>query len=174
MPTRRQFIQVGIAGAALLAAARFLDRSLAAPSNPYRVLDEGTAGMVAALIPVVLAGSLPSEEAARARASREVTESFDRAVSGLCPAVQEEIGQLFSFLSFAPTRLAFAGLWAPLEESTPEEIKAFLARWRSSRFDLQRVSYQALTQLIQASWYDNPASWAAIHYPGPPALGEAR
>jgi hypothetical protein len=44
-------------------------------------------------------------------------------------------------------------------------------RWRDSRFELQRASYRALTQLIQAAWYGNSASWAAIGYPGPPAVG---
>ena len=48
---------------------------------------------------------------------------------------------------------------------------AFLTRWRHSRFEIQRAGYQALSQLIQASWYDNPASWATIGYPGPPKLG---
>jgi hypothetical protein len=168
--TRRQFIKVGIAGAAVLAAARLLDSPRAAPAAAYRVLDELQARMIAVLVPVILAGSLPVEEAARAKATREVVESFDRAMSGLAPAVQDEIMQLFSFITFAPTRIAFAGLWAPLEDSSPEEIKAFLSRWRVSRFELQRVSYQALTQLIQASWYDNPEAWAAIHYPGPPPL----
>jgi hypothetical protein len=168
--TRRQFIKVGIAGAAVLAAARMLDRPRAAPAATYRVLDEQSIAMVAALIPVVLAGSLPAEEGARANAARDVLAAFDRAVAGLGPAVQAEIGQLFSFMSFAPTRLAFAGLWTPVEEATPDQLKAFLTRWRHSRFELQRVSYQALTQLIQASWYDNPASWTAIGYPGPRAL----
>ena len=168
--TRRQFIKVGFAGAALFAAARYLDRPLAAPAARYRVLDEDSARIVGALVPVVLAGSLPEEAGARARTQREVVEAFDRAVSGLSLAIQDELVQLFSFLSFAPTRLAFAGLWAPIEDSTPDELKAFLLRWRTSRFDLQRQSYQALTQLIQASWYDNPAAWSVIGYPGPPPL----
>jgi hypothetical protein len=168
--TRRQLIKVGFAGAALLATARLMGPARAAPATTYRVLDETSAQMIAALVPVVLAGSLPAEEAARAGAIRDVVAAFDRAVAGLAPAVQAEIGELFSFMSFAPTRLAFAGLWAPLEESKPEELEAFLKRWRYSRFELQRVSYQALTQLIQASWYDNPAAWTAIHYPGPPAV----
>ncbi len=170
MLTRRQFIKVGLGGAFVLAAARFLEGPLAAPANGYRVLDDEAARMLTAVVPAVLAGALPEEAAARARAVRETVEAFDRAVSGLTPSVQEEVAQLFSFLAFAPTRVAFAGLWAPVEESTPEELKTFLARWRSSRFDLQRVSYHALTQLIQASWYGNSASWETIGYPGPPSL----
>jgi hypothetical protein len=168
--TRRRFIKVGIAGAALFAAARYLDRPLAAPANGYRVLDENSAAIVRALIPVVLAGSIPREEIARVRAVSETLAAFDRAVSGLAPAVQDELTQLFSFLNFTPSRVAFAGLLTPIDEAPPGDIKAFLTRWRHGRFDLQRQSYEALTQLIQASWYDNPASWKAIGYPGPPVL----
>lgn len=170
MPTRRQFIKVGLAGAAVLAAARLFDRSLAAPTASFRVLDAESAATVAALVPVVLAGALPAQPAARARSVRETVEAFDRAVAGLAPAVQKEIGQLFSLLAFAPARLIFTGLWSPLHASSAGDIKALLGRWRASAFDLQRQSYQALTQLIQAAWYDNPAAWAAIGYPGPPPL----
>jgi hypothetical protein len=170
LPTRRQVIKVGLLGAAVLAGARYLGRPLAAPAGGRRALDKRDAAIVTALIPVVLDGSLPAEGEARVLALREVLEGFERAVSGLAPAIQDEVGELFGVLRFAPTRLAFTGLWSPIEQSTSEEIVAFLARWRASRFEIQRAGYQALTQLIQASWYDNPASWAAIGYPGPPAL----
>ncbi len=170
MPTRRQFIKVGIAGAAVLATVRWLDRSEAAPTANHRFLDSGSVVMTAALVPVVLAGSLPEESAARAQAIREVVDAFDRAVSGLSPLVQKEVDQLFSVFRYTPTRFAFTGLWAPIEEAPAAEVAAFLTRWRHSRFEIQRAGYQALTQLIQASWYDNPSSWAAIGYPGPPRL----
>lgn len=170
LPTRRQFIKVGIAGAAVLAATRWFEGSQTATATGFRVLDAGTAAVMSAFVPVVLAGSIPEESQARARAIREVVEAFDRAVAGLSPAVQQEIDQLFSVLRFAPVRIVLTGLWEPVESSSPEEIAAFLTRWRHSRFGIQRAGYQALTQLVQASWYDNPASWAAIGYPGPPAL----
>ena len=170
MPTRRQFIKVGIAGAAVFATVRWLDKPQAAPATHHRFLDVAGVVMVAALVPVVLDGSLPEETEPRARAIREVVEAFDRAVSGLAPAVQREVDQLFSVLRFPPSRLAFTGLWSPVEESSAEEIAAFLTRWRHSRFEIQRAGYQALTQLIQAAWYDNPTSWAAIGYPGPPKV----
>ncbi len=124
-----------------------------------------------ALVPVVLAGALPADESARRAAVTDVVAAFDRAVAGLSIPVQQEIGQLFSFLHTPPLRLAFGGLWQPLEESTTAQISEFLLRWRDSRFDLQRASYRALTQLIQAAWYGNSASWRAIGYAGPPALG---
>ena len=170
MTTRRQFLKVGLASAGLLAAVRFLDRAEAAPAPNHRVLDATAVVTVAALVPIVLDGSLPEEPEARARAIRETVDGFDRAVSGLSLAVQKEVDQLFGVLRFAPTRLAFTGLWTSIEESPPEEVAAFLTRWRHSRFEIQRAGYQALTQLILAAWYDNPVSWSVIGYPGPPKL----
>jgi len=126
--------------------------------------------MVRALAPVVLAQALPSDAAARDRALAAIAASFDRGVSGLAPTAQKEIADLFAFLDFAPTRLAFAGLWSPVADSPPEALAAFLARWRDSRYELQQASYQAITQLIHASWYDMPESWGGIAYPGPPPL----
>src|SRR6185503_15015261 len=96
LPTRRQFIQVGLAGAALLATARLIDRSEAAPAPNHRFLDATGIVTIAALVPVVLDGALPEEPEARARAIREVVEAFDRAVSGLSEGVQREVDQLFS------------------------------------------------------------------------------
>lgn len=171
MPTRRQFIQVGIAGGVLFAAARWLDRPAAVAAAPgYQFLDPQTAAVTAALVPVVLAGALPTEAVARTRAIEETTSAFDRAVAGLSPSVRKEVDELFSLLRFAPARLMFTGLWEPVEESSPEDIAAFLNKWRRSRFEIQRAGYQAVTQLLQAAWYGNPASWAAIGYPGAPNL----
>ena len=164
MLSRRRFLQVGLAGSAVLAATRFLERPAAAAPD-----SEGDP-VVRALVPVVLAGALPEEPVLRARMVQETVEAFARAVGGLSPAVRDEIDQLLGTLRFGPTRFALTGLWAPLEESPPAQIAVFLASWRESRFDLLRAGYQALTQLIQASWYDNPHAWAAIGYPGPPAL----
>ncbi len=170
MASRRRFIQAGAAGVALLALARWIDGPRAATPTNRRFLDARGVKSVTALVPVVLAGALPADEAARRTAIAEVVAAFDRAVAGLSIPVQQEIGELFSFLHTAPLRVAFAGLWAPLEDSTPAQVGEFLLRWRDSRFELQRASYRALTQLIQAAWYGNQSSWAAIGYPGPPAI----
>ena len=171
MPTRRQFLQVGLAGGAVLAAAGWIAH-LSRETHPAGpALDEPTKSIVAALVPVILAGQLPDEPEERRSASREVVEAFGRAVSGLAPAVQKEIRQLFSLLGSAPMRVALAGVWATWDEASPDDVSRFLDRWRTSRFDLFRAGYQALTRLVQASWYGNPSSWARVGYPGPPSLG---
>ena len=165
---------MGLAGAAILVAARLLDRPSLPPGASFRVLDARGAGLVEALVPAVLADMLPLQAEERASAIREVVEAFDRAVSGLSPAVQKEIDGLLSVLRYAPTRIALAGVWSSWEAASPEAVAAFLARWRESRFALQRAGYQAITQLLQAAWYGNPRSWPAIGYPGPPALPGVR
>ena len=169
MPSRRQFLRVGVASAAILAAARWLDQPHAAAAPAYRFLDARSAAVVAALVPVIVT-TLPAEAATRAHACEEIVAAFDRAVSGLSPAVQKEVEELFSILRFAPARLMFTGLWSSFEEAAPEDIAAFLTRWRFSSFDIQRAGYQALNQLILAAWYGNSASWTAIGYPGAPAI----
>ncbi|MBL0140933.1 MAG: twin-arginine translocation signal domain-containing protein [Betaproteobacteria bacterium] len=171
MPTRRQFLKVSIAAGAVLAGAGWLAwHRGSAPFGSYQWLDERSASITAALVPAVLEGALPTGEPARREAVRETIEAFDRAVSGLSPAVQKEIAQLFSLLGLAAGRFIVAGVRSPWAEATGEEVTAFLKRWRTSRFGLLRAGYQALTQLIIAAWYGNPASWARIAYPGPPTL----
>jgi hypothetical protein len=169
--SRRRFLQVGLAGTALLVAARWLDRS--APPAPLHVLDAERTRVIAALVPAVLANALPADPGQRKLAIDEVVAAFDRAVSGLFPAVQGEIADLLGLLHFMPTRVALAGLTSPWEDASVEDVNTFLTRWRTSRFDLMRAGYQALTQLIQAAWYGNPRSWGAIGYPGPPFRVEA-
>lgn len=162
---------MGLAGTALLVAARWLDRSVAPPAP--LALDADRTRVIQALVPAVLADALPADAAQRQLAIGEVVAAFDRAVHGLSPAVQGEIGDLLGLLHFAPTRIALAGVSSPWEEASVDDVNAFLAKWRTSRFDLLRAGYQALTQLIQAAWYGNPRSWGAIGYPGPPFRFEA-
>lgn len=162
---------VGVAGVAMLAATRWLERPAPpSPSPAHRFLDRDGAAVIGALVPVVLAGAIPAPDAGREAAVRDVVDAFDRAVSGLAPSVRAEIDELLGLLRLAPSRYLLTGIGAPLEDAGEARIAQFLSRWRTSRFDLLRAGYQALTQLIQASWYGNAASWPAIGYPGPPRI----
>jgi hypothetical protein len=175
MLTRRQFLKVGIASGLVLAGAGWLAfRGGREPARGYAWLDRRSAEIVTALVPVVLEDALPADAPARKAAIADVVAAFDRAVSGLSPAVQAEIAQLFSLLGLAAGRFIVAGVRSAWREATPDEVHGFLRRWRTSRFGLLRSGYQALTQLVLAAWYGNPASWERIGYPGPPALDGRR
>ena len=57
---RRRFIQAGAAGAVLLALVAFVDRPRAQSSPGFRHLEPRGVELLQALIPVVLAGALPT------------------------------------------------------------------------------------------------------------------
>jgi hypothetical protein len=175
MPTRRTFLVAGIAGGATLAAAWWLrggrerPRDFAAPAALAR-LDPQAPAIVAAIASVLLEGALPTDPAGHTAAVDATVANVARAVAGLPPAAQKELGQLFALLAFAPTRLALGGITSPWSDARPDEVAAMLARWRQSSFALLRSAYAALHQIVFAGWYGDPASWTAIGYPGPPEL----
>ena len=171
VPSRRRFLQAGLAGAALLAIAGgvawFRQRTAAAAVAPALAPD--AQAVLRAIAPSMLAGALPAD-AARPTAIDEVVAAVDVAIAGLPPAARRELAELFALLSLGVGRRLFAGVAAPWHEASREAIDAFLDDWRSSAWSLKRTAYDALHQLVLAAWYANPRSWPAIGYPGPPVL----
>ena len=174
MTTRRTFLVVGLAGGATLAAACWLRRrggpdSASGADASLAALDPAAPAIVAAIVPAMLDGALPAD---RHAAVTETVANVARAVSGLAPNAQKELGELFSLLGLPPTRIALAGVVTPWADASPEAVAAFLERWRTSRWMLLRSAYDALHQLVLAAWYGNPRAWSAIGYPGPPAIAQ--
>jgi hypothetical protein len=175
MLTRRTFILAGVAGGAALAAASWLRRGREAQPvspalGPLAQLDAGAPAIVEAIVPVLLAGALPVDPVSRPVAVNETVANVARAVAGLPPAAQHELGQLFALLDFAPARIALTGVTSTWNDASERDVAAFLERWQASRLTLLRSAYDALHQLVFAAWYGNPRSWPAIGYGGPPAL----
>ena len=166
---RRIFLKVGVAGAAAFAVAGWWTTLRKRPSD-MSALDADASAIVSAIVPAMLQGALPTAEAERAAAIEATTANVDRAIRGLPPAARDELGRLFMLLALPVARRALAGVAAPWPEAGVAEIAAFLDRWRDSGWALKRSAYDALHQLIVAAWYGNPRAWAAIGYPGPPAL----
>jgi hypothetical protein len=168
MVTRRQFLRAGVMGGALLALMRLAPRPAhAGDSAP--VLDAPTREALAAIAAVMLAGALP-DGGGRQQALAAVVDGVAVAVSGLPPHLQEELGQLFTLLTFAPTRWLLAGVSSPWPRASAEDIAEFLESWRGSWSSLLQSGYHALHELIMAAWYARPDSWPALGYPGPPRL----
>jgi hypothetical protein len=119
---------------------------------------------------VLLDGALPAAGLERREAIDETVGNVARAIAGLPPAAQRELGELFALLGFGPARIALARVGPPWTEASPDEVGAFLDRWRMSGFALLRSAYDALHQIVLAAWYGNPRSWPAIGYGGPPPV----
>lgn len=176
MPSRRTFIKTGIAGGLLLATAALFQKSLdrlgkqaLVAGNP---LDPSLDKVVRAIAPVLLQGPFPASGAERGAALDRIARDVAAAVAALSASAQQEVAELFALLAFAPTRIAAAGLSSPWEQATAAEIDDFLRGWQHSRIGLLNSGYQALHDLVLGAWYADPQSWAAIGYPGPPAVGK--
>ncbi|MCU0897340.1 MAG: hypothetical protein MUC55_07550 [Burkholderiales bacterium] len=169
---RRTFLKTGVAGAALLALAARVPAAAAraAESVSARGLSASDRAVVAAIVPVMLAGALPAEAETQRKAVATVVDGVSQAIAGMPPATRAELGELFMLLDLAPARRLLAGVSAPWPDASPQEIAAFLQKWRNSPLALLQSGYQALHDLIIASWYALPASWAAIRYPGAPEI----
>ncbi|KUM04082.1 twin-arginine translocation signal domain-containing protein [Chromobacterium subtsugae] len=161
MPSRRELLKTGALGAAALLLAGYWATPqadpLAQPGGAATLwLQPQDAAIIRALAPVMLGlDGLPLEQ---------VAAGVDRAVLGLPPALRQEVRQLFDLLQNRWARRWLAGIGSPWASAAPHELERFLRRWRNSRFQLKRSVYQALHQLINAAWYGNPASWAALGY----------
>lgn len=166
---RRGFLLLGVAGAAALAGAGLWTwvRRQGKAGAP----EEDAAGIVAAIVPAMLDGALPAAGLERTAAIRETVDNVGRAIAGLPPASRDELARLFSLLALPVGRRVFAGVHASWREASIDEVAAFLDAWRSSGWALKRSAYDALHQLVIASWYGNPRAWGTIGYPGPPRIG---
>lgn len=166
--TRRTFLKVGGLSALLLAAGGGVWR-LTHPAGPLQrfVLDGEAKSALGAIVPAMLAGSLPADPAARAAAAAATVGRVHQAILGLPLTAQKEVQDLFGLLALAPARRALTGVSGGWSQATEVQVATFLQEWRFHRLDMLQTAYHALHDLIIGAWYADPASWSAIGYPGP-------
>ncbi|ROZ86165.1 twin-arginine translocation pathway signal protein [Pseudomonas neustonica] len=169
---RRSLLKLGL-GASLALSTVGLTASLtgctsehAAPQ--FKVLRESDLPLLAALYPAIIGPHPAFAESsdAIAKASAQLDWTLERT----SPFVQKSILDLLGLLSMPVTRGPLTGVWGDMAKASPDQIEAFLLRWRDSRFDMLRQGQKTLTQLLQMSWYALPQSWATTGYPGPPVI----
>lgn len=170
---RREFLKLTLAGTATLGIASTGAQLAGCSSQPERAADgrvflrDADVQLFTAIVPVVLAGVLPDDEAEREALIAKVVNAIDAGALALSAPIRKTLWQLFDLLNWRFTRYATTGIWAPWNEATAEDIDAFLNRWRSSSVSLFNAGYRVLTQLVQIRYFTMPVSWADSGYPGP-------
>jgi hypothetical protein len=127
-----------------------------------------------ALAPVVLGPLLPSEHEARERALDDGMTTLDDYLAHLSPPVQQQARLLLGLLHVLPARLLLLRTWRRWRDADPSRIEAFMQRARTSRVFLLRRIYDFLQSMTVIAWFDQPAAWNDIGYPGPPIERDVR
>ncbi len=168
--SRRNFLKAGSFGSVLLAtgSATALLTGCASPQPAagHAFLREQDIRVVRALIPVVLAGALPTGADAAA-AIDKVLKSLDSFIGTTSPGAMAPLYQLFDLLSMAPARIAICRLWDDWPDASAEDLDAFLLRWRGSSIGMFRAGYAGLVKIITSAWYLLPESWPTTGYQAP-------
>ncbi len=170
---RRTLLQAGLFGSLLLAGAGATAvlsgcaRRSESTSQGFQFLRDADLPLLHAIVPAVLGSMLPPAGAERDRVVDDLLHRIDLSGYRLGPPAQKALGQLFDLLNLRATRWALTGISA-WEEATPQQMQAFLERWRTSSFGLLVAGYRALVKLVSGAFFGTPAGWAAANYPGPP------
>jgi hypothetical protein len=174
---RRTFFRVGAAGAVMLGAGALVVRTLApkvpTAQPPGGVLSADTRAALHKIVPVVLGNAFSADTHTRTQEIDATIDRIDLAVRGLAPTTQKEVQELTMLLTFKPARWALTGIgdWA---SATPDQVSAFLQKWRTHRLGLIQAAYHALHDLIGGAHYGDAATWARIGYALPAAFREAK
>lgn len=169
---RRNFLKLGAASSAALTATSLTatlsgcSETLPASSD-WLVLRENDRTFLAAVAPVMLKGSLPTEAQAKQQGINSMLKTIDLGIFKLGPHNTKQLMDLFNLLNFGLSRGLTTGVWSKWENASEEEIENFLNRWRDSSLGLFNLAYNGLNKLMCATWYGQPAAWSQVGYPGP-------
>ncbi|HSP99425.1 MAG TPA: hypothetical protein VL049_19555 [Candidatus Dormibacteraeota bacterium] len=176
--TRRGLLQAGLLGSAAVWAGGQLGCAArrvapAASAMPRLALSPAGEAIMRAVMPVVLGPLLPADGEAREQALDGGMASLDEYLASLSLPLQAQAGDVFETLDLLPVRVAVVGTWSSWPEVAPAMVESFLHAARQSRFDLLRRMYVFLQSMAVLAWFDQPAAWPAIGYPGPPLTRDA-
>lgn len=169
---RRRFIQVGVVGAFLLAGAagwlalRRKDE-LDGVGGPFAVLAADEAAILLAVARRILPPGprFPAPERVR------VAERVDAFLAMSHAGVQKDVKRVLALFDSALFGLLLDGSPVRFRSASPARQDARLSAWSTSRIAVRRTGFRALRRLVTSAYYASPATWSAVGYPGPPALG---
>lgn len=168
--SRRTFFRAGALGAgALVAAGAYGAWKLRNCTGHGGALSPEGRALFAAMAPAFLDGVV-APAAWTPASMNDLLDQIEHTIAGLATPARRELQQLACLLDQGGARLLLAGTISPWSSVSPERARRILQRWRFSSAALLVSAYQALHDITFATWYAQPAHWAATGYPGPPSL----
>lgn len=168
---RRRFIQGGLVGILLLAGAGWLAwrrrEEVGFPGGPFAVLSALEAAVLLDIARRVLppGPDFPAPEGVR------VVERVDAFLSMSHRGVQRDVKRLLVLFDSAFFGLILDRSPSRFRAASPTTQDARLRAWAEGRLAVRRTGFRALRRLVCSAYYSSPATWSAVGYPGPPALG---
>jgi hypothetical protein len=172
---RRRFIQGGLVGIVLLAGAGLLawrrrGELEGTGGGPFAVLSGLEAAVLLDIARRIVPPSppFPSPDAVR------VAERVDAFLAMSHVGVQRDVKRLLVLFDSALIGLLLDASPTRFRTASPAGQDARLVSWSRCRLAVRRTGFRALRRLVCSAYYSSPATWDAVGYPGPPALGPER
>lgn len=163
---RRTFLKLGFASAVVLAVAGGAV-ALMQPGLQQGKLTESSRLIFTRAAQAILAGTLPSDAVRNQLAITDLLDRIDTFIGGTPDHVKAELSQLLGLLGTAAGRLAIVGLSTAWDKVNVSEMTLALQGMRVSSLALRVQVYQALHDIVSASYFSGQESWAVLGYPGP-------
>jgi hypothetical protein len=166
---RRSLLKLGLASAVVLAVAGGAV-ALMQPGLQNGKLTEGSRLIFSRAGQTILAGTLPAEAGPNQIAINSLLDRIEAFIAGTPEHVQAELSQLLGLLNTAAGRRGVIGLSPSWHEASVADIAAAFQSMRESSVSLRVQAYQGLHDIVSASYFSGPESWAVLGYPGPRAI----
>lgn len=178
--SRRAFLKVGAGfSAAIVCSALFPTLTGCTPADTppqagMAFLRPADVTLFRALLPAIASDLATADAATREARLTAAVKNIDGTIAAMDQNGRGELRKLLDLLASAPLRWAVAGVRSPWEQATPDAVRAFLARWRVSRFETLNAGGVVLVKLASVAYFVLPGTWAGSGYPGPnPAVYRA-
>lgn len=167
-PGRRDFLRLGLAGGAMLAAGSSVAllsgcSSNSGPAEGYRVLRPQDVRLLRPLLPLLLAGSEPLV----ADPDRPLR-LLDELLMGNSPAGRKQYLQMLDMLQLGAVRWFLTGTWTAFHEQDEPTLRQTLDDWANSDNGLARLMLRVVNLSTMMAWYTQPDVALTTGYPGPP------
>jgi hypothetical protein len=166
---RRGFLKIGAGFSLALTVAGTLpgcSGGAKAPSQGLAFLQPDDVALFGAILPLIVLDLGTRSPDERSELTRQTIANIDGTCAGLDVFSRGELRKLFDLLANPALRYLLTGI-GDWKQAGPDQLGAFLARGRGSRFATLNAGGNVLVRLVAGSYYVIPATFASVGYPGP-------